>query len=258
VTDIATYDVHVTRDGDDYAVALANLLPQGQAWPRDEESTLMQVVKGLTRIWGDLEGRASDLLEQESDPRITVELLPDWERNWGLPDPCYQAPLSVAERQRALVQRMTIEGAQSRAFFIGVAAYIGYSITITEFRPFMVGIDACGDNRVYGDGSNPMLDQWYRPILNPLGVPVANGELSAWPNYGLGPDTNRYYWTVHVANARLTWFRVTHGRVGVDPHLLIGTAEDLECILQRWKPGHTHLIFDYSGMSSGGSMAGTP
>ena len=27
-------DQHVTRTGDDYAVAMQGLLPQGQAWPR--------------------------------------------------------------------------------------------------------------------------------------------------------------------------------------------------------------------------------
>ena len=74
-------DKHVTRDGDDYAVAMQALLPLGQAWPRGEDSALMKVVRGLCRIWGDFEIRASHLLEQESDPRTTIELLPDWERN---------------------------------------------------------------------------------------------------------------------------------------------------------------------------------
>lgn len=255
-------DRHVTRTGDDYAEALSLLLPQGQAWPRDGESTLMKVVRGLSQIWGLIETRASLLLEIESDPRSTVELLPDWERNWGLPDPCYQEPLTIGDRQIALVQRMTIEGAQSRQFFIDVAAQIGYTITIHEYRPFMVGVDRCGDNRVYGDGSVPFYSDTFVlgeiPICNPVGEPVGNDELSEWPNYGLGPIENRYYWTVHVMNARLTWFRVTKGQVGVDPHLRIGLATDLECLLNRWKPAHTHIIFDYSGLTNGGSMAGTP
>lgn len=250
-------DRHVTRSGDDYAEALSELLPQGEAWPRYDDSALMQVVRGLTRIWEDFETRAALLLEVESDPRITSELLPDWERNWGLPDPCYQEPLTVPDRQRALVQRMTIEGGQSKEFFISVAAYIGYDITISEIRPFMVGLDRCGDNRIIGDGT-PQFNEWHQPVLNPVGKQVADGELSAWPNYGFGPLENRYFWFVHVHSARLTWFRCTVGRCGVDPHLLIGLATDLECILQRWKPAHTRLIFDYSGLSAGGPMAGTP
>jgi uncharacterized protein YmfQ (DUF2313 family) len=253
-------DRHATRSGDDYAEAMQGLLPLGQAWPRHNDSVLMKVVRGLTRIWGDFELRASGLLERESDPRITIELLPDWERNWGLPDPCYLEPLTIGERQFALVMRMTMEGAQSREFFIEVAASIGYTITISEYRVWVVGIDRCGDSRVYGDGSSPMYNEWDQPVLNTRGVPVATGELSAWPQYGLGPPTNRFYWTVHVDQAKLIWFRCGSGggQTGVDPHLRIGLADDLECLLNRWKPGHTQIIFDYSGLQSGGDMAGTP
>ena len=168
-------------------------------------------------------------------------------------------PLTIAERQFALVQRMTMQGAQSREFFIELAASIGYHITISEYRVFVCGLDRCGDNRVYGDGSNPMLNEWDQPIHNPVGEPVALDELSAWPNYGLGPPANRFYWTVHVDSAKLVWFRVTSGQCGVDPHLRIGTADDLECLLNRGKPAHTQIIFDYSGLSNPGDpMAGTP
>jgi uncharacterized protein YmfQ (DUF2313 family) len=252
-------DQHVTRTGEDYAVALQGLLPQGQAWPRAWEGMLMLVVRGLTRIWGDFETRASKLLEVESDPRMTIELLPDWERNWGLPDPCYKAPLTIYERQVALVMRMTIQGAQSREFFIQVAAQIGYTIGITEYRVWTVGIDGCGDCRVYGDlPPDPMRDQWGRPYLDARGGHLEDGELSAWPNYGIGPPSNNYYWTVHVDQAKLVWFRVSSGQCGVDPHLRIGVFDDLECLLNRWKPAHTEIIFDYSGLQEGGDMAGTP
>jgi uncharacterized protein YmfQ (DUF2313 family) len=253
-------DRHIRRSGSDYTDAFLSQLPQGQAWPRHAPgSVLVQGITGLCDYWGFVDGRAADLLEIESDPRQTVELLPDWERNWGLPDPCYTAPQTIGQRQLALVMRMTMQGAQSREFFINVAAQIGYTITITEYRTFVVGIDACGDNRVYGDGSSPMLNKWDQPILDPGGNPVANGELSEWPNYGLGPPENRFYWTVHVSTASLTWFRVTKGQCGIDPHLRIGKADDLECLLNRWKPAHSQIIFDYSGLGAPGDpMAGTP
>src|SRR5499427_5061679 len=101
-------DRHVRRSGDDYAVGMNNLLPQGLAWPRWPNTVLQNVVQGLAQIWGFVDSRAADLLERESDPRQTIELLPDWERNWGLPDPCYQGPSTIGERQTALVGRMTI------------------------------------------------------------------------------------------------------------------------------------------------------
>jgi uncharacterized protein YmfQ (DUF2313 family) len=251
-------DRHVRRTGDDYAQAFLSLLPNGQAWPRHPESILALTCFGLNQYWGFVDGRAADLLERESDPRETIELLPDWERAWGLPDPCYEAPQSIDERQLALIMRMTMLGGQSREFFINVAAQIGYTITITEYRTFVVGIDRVGDNRVYGNGS-PMYNEWGQPILNTRGEPVADGELSEWPYYGLGPPTNRFYWTVHVDQAKLVWFRCASGQCGVDPHLRIGTADDLECLLNRWKPAHTQIIFDYSGLSNPGDpMAGTP
>jgi uncharacterized protein YmfQ (DUF2313 family) len=234
------------------------LLPQGQAWPKYPGTTLDLACRGLAEYWGFVDSRAADLLERESDPRYTIELLPDWERNWGLPDPCYEAPLTIAERQKALVMRMTLQGSQSRAFFIDVAYKIGYTISITEYRVFVVGIDRCGDNRVYGTGAVPQFDEWNKPICGPKGQPLKQGELSEWPNYGIGPPENRYYWTVHVDQAKLIWFRVTSGQTGVDPHLRIGTADDLECLLGRWKPAHTEIIFDYSGLQTGGDMAGTP
>src|SRR6516162_2792503 len=147
-------DRHVRRAGSEYRDAFLELLPQGQAWPKHSlDSVLWKACDGLNNYWGWVDGRAADLLEQESDPRTTVELLPDWERNWGLPDPCFAEPLSVHDRQVALVQRMTIEGGQSRQFFVDVAAQLGYTITITEYRPFMTGIDKVGDNRVIGTGA---------------------------------------------------------------------------------------------------------
>ena len=257
-------DRHVTRTGEDYAIAMQALLPQGQAWPRAWDEMLMLVVRGLTRIWGDFETLASLLLERESDPRFTFPpqgdqpgLLPDWERNWGLPDPCYSAPQTIAERQQALIMRMTMLGAQSREFFVAVAAQLGYAITITEYRPFTVAMDGCGDCRTIGDGTL-MTNPWGQVITDPAGGSLDAGEMSAWPNYGIGPLANRYYWTVHVDQAKLVWFRVTSGQVGVDPHLRIGIADDLECLLNRWKPAHTEIVFDYSGLQTGGDMAGTP
>jgi uncharacterized protein YmfQ (DUF2313 family) len=256
-------DRHIRRSGDDYTQAFLSLLPQGQAWPKhDLGSVLFGVCDGLSQYWGFVDSRAGDLLERESDPRYTLELLPDWERNWGLPDPCYTAPLTIAERQHALIMRMTMLGAQSRDFFINVAASIGYTITISEYRTFVVGLDRVGDARVYGAAGAPnpvMYNDWGNPIMDANGdAYVLEGELSEYPYYGLGPDTNRFYWTVHVASAKLVWFRCTSGQCGVDPHLRIGVFDDLECLLNRWKPAHTEIIFDYSGLQTGGDMAGTP
>ncbi len=214
---------YIRRSGDEYGDQFAALFPSGPAWPRDEGSLFQKIIRSLSMIWGDVDSRAGDLLERESDPRTTVELLDDWERAFGLPDPCLSEALTVADRQVALVNRMTIEGAQSRSFFIGLAERIGYQISIHEYSPFMCGISRCG------------VDSWE-----------------------IGSPEIRFYWRVLVSGARISWFRAGSGQSGVDPHVRTGIASDLECLLRRWKPAHTEIIFDYTGMASSGAMTGTP
>src|SRR5215813_10315339 len=101
-------DRHIRRGQADYARVLEALLPHGPAWERDRDSVQGRLIYGLAGVWGDADGRAADLLERESDPRQTVELLPDWERAWGLPDPCMSEPRTIADRQIALVTKMTM------------------------------------------------------------------------------------------------------------------------------------------------------
>ena len=231
-------DVHVRRTDADYASAFAALLPSGAAWPRDPTTVLQITLLGLSQIWGsndnstvNVDGRAADLLETESDPRATLQLLPDWERAWGLPDPCLAEVLTIADRRTVLVQKMTMIGAQSRAFFIATAATLGYTITIREFSPFMAGISQCGDTR----------------NLAPPGE-TPDGSHYRWE---LGDLTMRFYWIVTLTDLGLAYFHVSSGQCGIDPLLRIKLATDLECIIRRWAPAHTIVIFDYLPSSSG-------
>jgi uncharacterized protein YmfQ (DUF2313 family) len=220
-------DRHIRRSGDDYGQAFLSLLPQGQAWPRHPLSTLVLACFGLCDYWGFVDGRTADLLETESDPRSTIELLPDWERSWGLPDPCVKTPQSIDARRTALVMKMTMLGGQSRQFFIDVAAQLGYTITITEYLPYQCGISRVGDTRSALDNpEDPTRFMWQ-----------------------LGPPELRYYWTIHVTSLKLEHFHTGSGQCGVDRLLSIGTAQDLECLIQRYKPAHTHVVFDYSAVS---------
>jgi uncharacterized protein YmfQ (DUF2313 family) len=236
-------DRHIRRSGDDYAQQLAALLPQGLAWPREADSVLMKTVRGLAQIFGFVDARAADLLEIESDPRKTIELLIDWERNFGLPDPCYVQAQTIDQRHALLILKMTLLGAQSREWFIWAAAWLGYTITVTEFAPFMAGVSQAGDTR---------------GMRNWNDTPGQFPEHMYEYRWYIGPPEIRFYWTVHIINAPLTWFRSSSGQAGVDPHLRIGYAQDLECLLRRWAPAHTDIVFDYSNLKTGDSMAGTP
>jgi uncharacterized protein YmfQ (DUF2313 family) len=210
-----------------------SLLPYGQAWPRDTSTTLWGTISGLAQYWGFVDGRAADLLERESDPRQTIELLPDWERAWGLPDPCLPSATTISERQRMLVLVMTYLGGQSRAYFEGVMNWLGYTISIKEFAPFMAGVSRCGDTRNMYDNTGQF--RWY-----------------------IGPPEQRFYWTVEVGQVGLTWFRAGSGQAGVDHHLEFSVPQELQCLLNRWKPAQTEIVMDFSSLANGGPMQGTP
>ncbi len=81
---------------------------------------------------------AADLILTEADPRTTSYLLPDWERVLGLPDPCAGQLPTIELRRAAVVTKITLRGGQSRAFFIALAARLGFTITITEFNQYSV------------------------------------------------------------------------------------------------------------------------
>lgn len=139
----------VQRVAADYTVGLNRLLPTGAAWPRDASEPLQLMVAGLAQIWGDVvEANAALLLVTESDPRTTNMLLPDWERNWGLPDNCLPfPPTTISGRENALVARMTLLGSQNKNFFIGQATALGQNISVREYAPYMCGVSRVGDTR---------------------------------------------------------------------------------------------------------------
>jgi uncharacterized protein YmfQ (DUF2313 family) len=230
-------DRHVRRSGENYLQSYLSLLPQGYAWPRHIGSLLVQVCWGLCEYWGFVDSRAADLLERESDPRKTIELLPDWERAWGLPDPCFPSATTIAERQQMLVMKMTWLGGQSRAYFENVMAWLGFTITIKEFAPFMAGISQVGDTRTPPPDS-PIEDQNFR--------------------WYIGPPEQRFVWTINYGQIGLAWFRAASGQAGVDHHLEFKVPTELQCLLDRWKPAHTILVPDFTQIAAGGPMQGTP
>lgn len=121
-----------------YLAQLQALLPRGAAWLREQTATLTMLLYALADEFARVDGRSFDLLE-EADPRTTYELLPEWEFDYGLPDPCTGQLETIQQRREALVTKVTMIGGQSRQYFIDLAARLGFEITITEFEPFTVG-----------------------------------------------------------------------------------------------------------------------
>lgn len=152
------------------------------------------------------QARAQGLL-LEMLPHTSTEMLAEWERLLGLPDPCIGQLGTTQERRAAVVAKYTETGGQSRAYFIGVAAKLGYEVTITEYRPFQVGVSAAGD-ALYGD-------DWL------------------------------YAWLVNAPETTITEFAVGISAAG-DPLRSWGN-ELLECAITKLKPAHTHVLFGYGG-----------
>lgn len=120
----------------DFGVAVQNLLPRGRAWPRSVTALLTSVAGAIGDALYLLQQSSVLLLETESFPATAVQLLPDFEADYGLPDPCSPADATVTERRAALLAKIASLGGQSAAYFIAVAAALGYTITITTWEAF--------------------------------------------------------------------------------------------------------------------------
>ena len=114
----------------------------------------------------EFEGRAVDRA-QESAARVLAnvfadtcyELLPDWERVYGLPsDP----ELSTGVRVATLVAKIRARGGLSRPYFINLAHAMGYQIQIDEPTEFMAGWSYAGDE-VNGED---IVYVWWVDVLN--------------------------------------------------------------------------------------------
>jgi uncharacterized protein YmfQ (DUF2313 family) len=190
----------------DYLAAIQALLPTGPAWPRDPDAN-------LTAFWGAPAAallthhqRALALLK-DSNPLTTSEMLSDWERVTGLPDECSGDQIvGQVARRAAVVQRLASRGGQSRAYYIGLAASLGFTITITEFQPFYAGQARAGQA-------------------------LTNGP---W----------QFTWRVNSALNTIRSFAAGQSGAG-DPLRSWGNAP-LECAIRRAAPAHTYVKFGYA------------
>ncbi|SDK32411.1 YmfQ family protein [Billgrantia gudaonensis] len=124
----------------DYHAILHALAPPGRALPRDPETLWQRLLEARAGAFARLDGRADTLLE-EADPRTAVDLLPDWERVTGLPDPCVTGEQTASERRDAVVRVLTGTGGASRSYFEGLAADLGYDVTVEDYTAHTVGSD---------------------------------------------------------------------------------------------------------------------
>lgn len=191
-------------DALDYLGQFQRLLPRGRVWHRGLGTVQDSDLAVLMPTWVRLHLRLNALIDQIF-PCSTTELLPEWEDTLGLPDPCTGPLTTLQERTTAVCGKFTARGGQSKNYFIGVAAALGYHIRIDEFQPFRAGHNHAGDGD-YGE-------EW------------------------------SHVWRVDAPETTIFYFRAGASTAG-DPLREWG-SKVLECTLNRIKPAHTVLQFAY-------------
>lgn len=196
----------------EYEQLLRQLLPPGPAFPRgDYESMIAMLLEVFALELSRIDSRV-DALVREDDPRVSVECFREWLEEWGLPDVCTGLldNLTDSTLRQLLLFRITVEGGQSRKFFAELCARFGYVIQIDELQRHTV------DSQVM-DGL------WSAPAP--------------------------YMWKVNILtgaeNATTNW----HNTLGSVREALAWWGDGLvECLIERYKPAHTEVIYGYYGV----------
>jgi uncharacterized protein YmfQ (DUF2313 family) len=128
----------------DYLAALKALLPRGRAWPKSADTVQGKTLAGLTPSFERLDGAAQSLLV-DAFPTAPVNLLPEWEETFGLPDPCLGATPTLLQRQASVRARFVGTADTTAAYIIAYALQLGYVITVSSDAPFRIGINRIGD-----------------------------------------------------------------------------------------------------------------
>ena len=244
----------------EFLAGLQGLLPPGRAWPRDPDTAMTATIEGWARAYARVHARQANLV-RDSSPATTIELLPEWEKTLGLPDPCLGSSPTLQQRQSQVLARFTDTGGQSIGRLSSYAGKLGYSVAITEFAPFRAGVSRAGDAL---NGSGPAVAASYFSA----GQSRAGDPLAVWTG-----GRAAYDWAhalrVTALKQPTTLFRAGQSaagepladwsgsalapivpfRAGVnaagDPLQQWG-APVLECELRRIAPAQATVIFAYS------------
>lgn len=136
-------------DSDRLISAGLTFWPTGAIWgsPDGQSVSLSSMLARFTRVllapfeW--LYARAWQLA-LESSVQTVSEMLPDWEREYGLPERCFTGEQSTAQRLTALRRKVASLPLSHPEDFVRVAADFGFTIEIEEPNIFDCGYSECG------------------------------------------------------------------------------------------------------------------
>ncbi len=109
-----------------YARQLKQLLPRGLLWKLEPDSWLSKLLLAIADELARSDARGEDLVD-EWDPRSALETLTDWERVLGI-TPALGA--TTIQRQTAITAAVVARGGSTPAYFISLAASLGFVATI--------------------------------------------------------------------------------------------------------------------------------
>jgi uncharacterized protein YmfQ (DUF2313 family) len=194
-------------DLDDYAAQFVNLLPRGPAWDAVDTGLLRDLIYAIVTEFKRISDKIC-ILENETFPLNTTQLLTDWERALGLPDDCSaDIAQSRSERRAAVAARLATIAEPTPAFFVLLAADFGYSIEVSEHFPARVGRARVGD-RIHGPG-------------------------------------NEFTWSVLIPGNYTQSRQALVGDAQVGDRIATWGDGSLECLIRQYKPAHTTLHFQY-------------
>lgn len=115
----------------DQASLLAAHLPQGGVFDaaREQDTNFNDLLKGLGEELFRLESEIFRVC-QEMDPRLTLDLLPEWERSVGIPDECFSTVEGLVRRREQVLLKLRGVRVQTADDFVELAAILGQTIEI--------------------------------------------------------------------------------------------------------------------------------
>lgn len=137
-----------------YTQQLLALQPPGRALPTDPDTNWVKLLDALAAELLRVDGRLTDLTNELTVNDAAIEMLADWERVLGLPDPCAPAPTDPVIRRARIRAKLSSVGGQSRAYFLNVLFQLGVVASIDEMQPFEMGISGMGDGVGGGEWAN--------------------------------------------------------------------------------------------------------
>lgn len=226
---------------DDYVRLVKELLPPGPAWPRDDTtSPYALMIDEIAEACAQLDRQVSQLVE-ESDPYTCAQSFEDWETEWGLPDPCIlkygDDAQSIEQRRAHIIFKSSLRAGQSRNFFIELAAFFDRKISIEELR----------------DEIHPELNHtWRVTVYESEGISddgrlVNLGGAESIVDDGVLGATGQQFFEDNGyigAQGEMKYDMATVMMQANDPLAYWGD-QLIECVINKYRPAHTTVLFAY-------------